>query len=278
MSVYIYGLRCPLMNEIRYIGKSTNPTKRAKAHVRSAIRGDYHHHTSRWLRKLIGEGLEPTLEIIRQVRPDERWQDVERAEISAAIERGCRLTNSTAGGEGLDYIDPEAGAIYRAKLSATMKGLWNRPERREEARQRSLDAWGDEEITKRRIASLKAFYDVPENKDRAGEISRAIGARPEVKAKRSSSVRKSWEGDDGDNRRRNIASGDHNKRLVESALAKWADPIKRDQLHQALRRPEVRAKQSQRAKDRATPEYRAMMAEKTRLSWEKRRLLKGQSR
>lgn len=269
MTIYIYGLRCPLANEIRYVGKSTNPQKRARSHMLSALRSDYNHHTARWLRKLASDGNEPILEIIREVAHAERWQDVEREEIAAALARGCRLTNSTLGGEGLDYIDPEDDAAYRANLSASLKRLWSSPERREEARQRSVALHADPEISGRRATSLRDFYKIPENKARASAIASEVNSRPEVKAKKAKSVAQSWVG--SDERRAGIANGEHNRKLSESAKARWSDPELRAQALDAINSEAARAKKSQRAIERATPEYRAMMAEKTRLSWEKRR-------
>jgi hypothetical protein len=41
MKIYIYGLRCPITGDIRYIGKSVNPAKRRLHHLGAAARGEY---------------------------------------------------------------------------------------------------------------------------------------------------------------------------------------------------------------------------------------------
>jgi hypothetical protein len=65
------------------------------------------------------------------------------------------------------------------------------------------------------------------------------------------------------------------QKMSEAAKARWSDPIKGERARQSASSPARRRQLSDSAYKRATPEYRAMMAEKTRLSWEKRRQSKG---
>lgn len=272
MAVYIYGLKCPLANCIRYVGKSQAPTKRLIAHITHARTGYYKHHTSSWIRKLLRMGLQPELVILYEVRPSERWQDVERKFIADASLLGWKLTNSTAGGEGLDYIDPVAERKYRAKLSASMTELWNRPERRIEARERSLKAWADPEVTHRRVAALRATYATPAMKEKLSKTSADVGARPEVKAKRSASLKASWaDGKRNAKRMASLSSIETRGKMSASAKARWADPEKGEAIRRIRSSAESRENYRKVARARSTPEYRAAAAERTRKSWEKRR-------
>lgn len=269
--IYIYGLHCPIEGVIRYIGKSINPKKRLCAHIGGALRGEYNHHTARWLRKLQADDLAPELVILRELTDGECWQDVERELIASADANGWRLTNSTAGGEGLDYIDPEAKAIYAAKVSASLKKVWGTPEAKKFASARAVSMWADPEITERRLASQKQAVRRPEVRARNLEVLAELASRPDIQAKKAASCVASWTGEAGKKRRQRASSEENRAKLSQAAIAKWADPEKSAALRAAASSPARRAKISESAIRRATPEYRAMMAEKTRQSWEKRR-------
>lgn len=266
--VYIYGLVCPIAGVIRYVGKSINPEKRLAYHISAAINCTSDHHAARWLRKLANIELMPELVILHHVGPDERWQDVERAFIASAGERGWKLTNSTAGGEGLDYIHQADKDRYLANISAAMKELWNTPERREEARQRSLKSWADPEIAERRIASLRATGATNEFKDKMSAASIEINARADVKAAKSASMKAMWADPDRSvNNRAGLSNADTRTKMSASAKARFEKPGAKAFLSTAQRRQNV----ANGCKARSTPEYRAMMAEKTRQSWIKRK-------
>jgi predicted GIY-YIG superfamily endonuclease len=152
-TIYIYGLKCPTDNVIRYVGKSIDPEKRLKGHVSGAKNYAYDHHTARWIRKLISSGSRPELVLLHKVGENERWQDVERAFIASAVERGWKLTNSTRGGEGLDYINGADRAWWLLRCSIAQSAIWDEPGRREEQGKRSQKNWN------REIACSYAYAD-----------------------------------------------------------------------------------------------------------------------
>lgn len=268
MANYIYGLVCPIAGVVRYVGKSTRPQARLRAHIHGAVREAYDHHTSRWLRKLKAADLEPTLIILHEVAEGERWQDAERAFIASAPDRGWKLTNSTAGGEGLDYIDPEADARYRANLSAAMTKVWGTPERRLVAQARSRKFYSDPVASAAKAAAVRKAYERPEVLARASEINREIGSRPEVKAAKSQKAKAAWSDPITGSKRRATFKADATRaKMSASAKARFAEPGAKAYLST----PEQRAKLSAAAQRRSTPEYRAMMAAKTAASWKKRK-------
>lgn len=270
--IWIYGLKCPIAGVIRYVGKSENPHKRFIKHIAAANRNEADHHTSRWLRKLIAQGLRPELVILREVGEKERWQDVEREFIAMAEMQGWRLTNSTAGGEGLDYLDPVAKAKYLANLSRSMRFLWNKPERRIEAKERSLKSWSDKECRERRLISLRRNGESIQFRQKMAKVNKKIHERPEVKIKHAEAIKLSW-ADPEKNARRiaALSSEETRQKMSEKAKARHEDPQKRAAFMAVHGSAECKEKKRLAALRRATPEYRAMMAEKTRLSWEKRR-------
>lgn len=225
MANHIYVLHCPIAGTVRYVGKTKNPAKRLKSHVSAARTNAYKHHTSAWIRKLLSVGLEPVLEIVQTLQDGESWQEAEKTLIAAGAAKGWKLTNSTTGGEGLDYICPEAAAAYKANLSAAMSKLWNLPERKEEARQRSLAAWADPEVSARRKASQEAARLTVETQAKYVAAGLEIGSRPEVKEKRSLSLKKAWA--DPQQKAKWVAATttpDVKKKQSESKLASWKNP------------------------------------------------------
>lgn len=271
MTVFIYGLECPVERTIRYVGKSTNPAMRLRAHISGAQRRAYDHHTARWIRRLLDDGLRPALVILREVQEGERWQEIEREFIASAETKGWRLTNSTAGGEGLDYLNPEDEARYRANLKRAMDAYNATPEGKARFR-RMIDATLEPEALARRNAAIREVKAKPEFRVKMSAVGREINSRPEVKAAKSKASAAMWR--DPEMRARFMAGNASPEKKAKQSAAKkasWADPVVGAKLRSIHASEEVRRKKSEAAKRRATPEYRAMMAEKTRLSWEKRR-------
>jgi len=92
--VFIYGLQCPITEQIRYIGKSNKPKKRYTNHLND--KNDY--HRNRWINKLKSLGLKPMLVIIDEV--DECfWEEFEIKYIRLFKSFGADLVNTTGGGD-----------------------------------------------------------------------------------------------------------------------------------------------------------------------------------
>jgi hypothetical protein len=116
---YVYLLLCPETGNIRYVGKTVNPSTRLRDHHRDT-KDLPHLHKSRWLKKLQGRGLSPEMEIV------ETCEDVdgsarEKVWIAAGRKAGWPLTNISEGGDGFQpgHI---VSAETAAKISASNKG------------------------------------------------------------------------------------------------------------------------------------------------------------
>lgn len=92
-TTFIYALKCPISEKIRYIGKANNPKKRYNNHV--CDKNDY--HKNRWLNLLKEKGLKPELIIIDEV-DYLLWEEYEIKYIKLFKSFGADLVNSNNGG------------------------------------------------------------------------------------------------------------------------------------------------------------------------------------
>lgn len=229
MTDYIYALKCP-QGEIRYIGKSTDPSARLRSHVSRARSGETKHHASNWIRSLLAKGLYPQVEIVFRVPEGEPWEPYEIRMIAEFKAEGHRLTNSTGGGDGFFDISPEALAKrvaahqitrmrpeYRARISAIMTEVRNRPDFKEKMSAKLMETWQNEVSRQNMLAGMrseqgvenrsqasKKRYEDPEQVALHAERSRLAalgnpegfaafqqaGQTPEAKAKRRASLAK----------------------------------------------------------------------------------------
>ncbi len=95
-TTFIYLLRCPETNTIRYIGKANNPNKRYTEHMRKDRTAST--HKINWIQSLLNKGLKPVLEILKEV-PMNEWKMWEKYYIEL-YRKKFDLTNYTEGGEG----------------------------------------------------------------------------------------------------------------------------------------------------------------------------------
>jgi group I intron endonuclease len=96
MTTKIYVLIDPNNNQVRYVGKSNNPTKRYYKHCKFT---NVKTHKNNWINKLLTEGKKPILCVIDEVSINE-WVFWEMYWISQMKAWGFNLTNSTIGGDG----------------------------------------------------------------------------------------------------------------------------------------------------------------------------------
>jgi hypothetical protein len=189
--VKIYGLVCPLACRVRYIGKSISPRKRLSAHISCATRNAYDHHTARWIRKIVSLGLQPSLIILEEVAEGVDWRSVERRWIAKATSEGWPLTNTTAGGEGLDYIDPEAEERYKLNHRNAMKS-YACTEKGRAGIAKMAQASMAPDVRRQAAARLRQTFSDPDVKARLGRSISEAQNRPETKAKRSGSLKAAW--------------------------------------------------------------------------------------
>lgn len=276
MTTYIYGLQCPLSGDVRYIGKSIAPTKRINAHIRGAVSFSYDHHTARWLRKLAAENLRPVLTILEEVKAGEDWRSIERSWIERARTAGWPLTNTTAGGEGLDYIDQGAKAAYLRNLSAAAKARMQTEAGRENLRKMNAAGLAPA-VRAKRVAGLMAAWSDPQRRQAMESALRAMQNDPRARKKQSIASGARWAADHA-GMVAEIWTPESRAKHRASRIAAWADHASRERMMTARWTPEARAKQaaevlSRKEKIQAamTPEVRAKQAAKLKETWAKRK-------
>jgi len=125
---YIYVLRDPRNNAVRYVGFTQKTlSKRLSGHV-SQRNGK--NHRAHWIKQLYDLGLRPIIQpIFTWDDPGIKWQLVERNWIKELRAIGWKLTNTTDGGEGMLGYSPSIET--RQKHSAAITGRKHSPEARE---------------------------------------------------------------------------------------------------------------------------------------------------
>lgn len=198
MTDYIYALLCP-EGEIRYIGKTTNPASRLRAHISKARSGETKHHAANWIRSLLNRGEKPTVEVLLEVPEGEPWEPYEVRLISEFRDQGHRLTNSTGGGDGFFDLSAESMAKrveaqkvtkstpeFRERISAIMSEVRSSPEFRAAASARIKATWQNAEIRARYMAGMQT----PEAKENRSKATRKRYEDPEQRALHAERSRK----------------------------------------------------------------------------------------
>lgn len=94
--IFIYGLVDIIKNELKYIGKSTVPEVRYRKHLQESKNKKT--YKDRWINSLLEKNYKPEMFIIDEVYEDE-WVFWEKHYISYYKFIGCKLTNSSEGGD-----------------------------------------------------------------------------------------------------------------------------------------------------------------------------------
>ncbi len=290
-TVYIYGLKCPIAGVVRYIGKSIDPQRRLKQHIKDARGKRYRYYATHWLRKLLAARLVPELVIIRILQDGENWQEVEREVIAQYKAEGMPLVNTAIGGEGVEWLDKEAYARHLEKQRTFLKELYGTPEKKTEQAERSRAQWADPEKRQKMIDALRLNGASPEYRRKMSEIGKLSHSGEEYK--RGASVRAKLQRSDPEKeaallrafreaqpkRRESIlrttatpeykvmrarVNKEINARPETSAAksasmtARWKDPATASRLRAGISNPETRKKMSAGMKrSRSTPEARA---------------------
>lgn len=274
MTVYIYALKCP-KGEVRYIGKTNEPTQRLCKHISGARTHKEHHHNANWIRSLLAIGEVPTMEVLCAVPKNETWQETEKYFIDIYRAMGFRLTNILEGGGAEFDVSPEAIAARAAKAKIAR----STPEYKAKMGKISSDCWADPVL---RAARLKAMAEArlkPGHHEKRVAAGKEVGSRPEVKAKRSIGIKASFA--DG-SREITIMRPEIKAKRVAGMKARWDKEEEKEKMRQALLDPERQAvmqeaAHSPEAKDKRAakmfgiqrdPDYLANQSAKTKANWQ----------
>jgi group I intron endonuclease len=107
--IYIYSLKHPITNEVRYIGKTTSPKRRYNEHIYKLNKND---HKTNWIKSLLSQGLKPIMEVVEESN-ENIWEEREKFWIT----QFDNLTNLTDGGGSYQMTDE-----VKKKISNSNKG------------------------------------------------------------------------------------------------------------------------------------------------------------
>lgn len=116
---HIYGLVCPLTNQIRYIGKANNLSNRRKEHHQlSRLNRESNNHRKNWILKLLSLDLKASIVLLEEVEID-KWQEREKFWIKKYRQTGF-LTNYLEGGNGSTYVPKTISEETKIKISKSV--------------------------------------------------------------------------------------------------------------------------------------------------------------
>lgn len=100
---YVYALIDPRTGEPRYVGQTEDPTHRMNSHINVVLRYPPEHGPTNalanWIRSLLGEDLEPEIQIL---------ETATKRDVSAAEERWVIALNA----EGADLLNDKLSGLY----------------------------------------------------------------------------------------------------------------------------------------------------------------------
>jgi predicted GIY-YIG superfamily endonuclease len=199
--MFIYALRDPRDNEIRYIGITNNLSRRLSWHIRKSK--TLHRYSSRWIKGLTDAGYSPLIEILETVELQSEAYAAEKRWIQCGIEQGWQLTNHTEGGEGtpgLHWTDKQKQAFseqkkgskftdaHRAALSFAQKERLERGE----SHVRTGMKHSQETKEKQRNAKLGKKMS-NESKQKHSEQSKSSWKDPDIRARRIAGLKAYWD-------------------------------------------------------------------------------------
>lgn len=155
--IYIYTLSDPRSGSIRYIGKTKNIQARLNAHISKAKAHHVDHHCARWIRGLLAEGVTPHMSVLQELPSGADWQRAEADAITRHRAMGHELTNLTGGGDGFHDCPPE---VLKRRGESRRRTLSD-PEKRAEFVDRLAEARATPEVRAKKSASVKAAWGDP---------------------------------------------------------------------------------------------------------------------
>lgn len=119
-TVYFYTLKCPITNDVKYVGRSVNPDGRYRQHIHSGKCEGHKDKKGAWIKSLLDKDLKPIMEIIDKLENYKDIEEVKRKEEFLILEfrKTCDLKNDRDIVENGYNFSKES----RQKMSDAQKG------------------------------------------------------------------------------------------------------------------------------------------------------------
>jgi len=136
----VYVLKCPITNNIRYVGQTVVPIKqRLNKHISDSRRNK--RHISCWVCSLLDKGLKPTIEMVERLDVS-KLDDREIYYIDFYKKQGFDLTNADLGGQGRRVFSQQT----KDKIAATLTGKKQSQETKDKRSVSSKATWSNPEL------------------------------------------------------------------------------------------------------------------------------------
>lgn len=269
-TVYIYGLFDPRNMELRYIGKTKDLKDRLRNHLR--LVNDTRckdHHNYRWIRQLLDEGLEPSIEALEEVSVDS-WRDAEQTWIAECRKFGVRLTNMTKGGDSFPdgYVPHNKGGTISEWQKSRIREYNLNKKVSDETRQKQRESHLGKTLPREQVRKIaeanRGKVMSPEARKKISEAHKGMTISEETRQKliQWGKGKKLTE-----EHRRKIAEAGKGRKQTEETKEKLR------QIHLGKKYPEEFGKKiSERQRGRKlTEEHKAKIREGNKRNWTKRK-------
>ena len=157
---YLYGLYCPINNDLKYIGITTYSLKsRLNAHLKKPTNS----YIKNWFVDLQEKSLKPNILLIKECKTYDELLQCEILEIKKCRENNYFLYNISDGGD----INPMFGKHHtnesKEKISIIQKGRKRSDEEKEKQKERLKQLWNDENWSS--IVRKKYFFKIEDIKE-----------------------------------------------------------------------------------------------------------------
>jgi len=168
---YLYGLYCPIYNDLRYIGITTGSLKgRLNAHLKKPT----NLYIKNWFEELQEKSLKPNILLIKECKTYDDLLQSEILEIKKCRESNYFLYNISDGGD----INPMFGRHHtkesKEKISIIQKGRKRSSEEKEKQKERLKELWNDEQwanIVREKFLNRKKRFGFNHSKETKKKIS-----------------------------------------------------------------------------------------------------------
>lgn len=125
-SLYVYILRCPLTQEIGYVGVSTHPKQRITSHCSITHQKKQKSRLSKWLLNILTQKQKPSMIIIEVLPNDPRvWELRENFWIRFYRLCGFELMNTKPGGHKPPQYNEYGYELYNNRKQQTLRKRLN---------------------------------------------------------------------------------------------------------------------------------------------------------
>lgn len=184
---FVYVLLCPKCGCPRYVGKTTKGEKRIREHAKGSKCTDSSRYKKHWVQSLKDQGLMFDWVKLCTLPSKEGLAEAERYWISFFKDRGCPLTNLSAGGDG-GTLGISCSDEKKAKISAANKGHAVSQEQRDQISKTLTGRANPYANTQAQRAWLDELHTIPPFKDQHGRIYTSLKQAAETHKLSSSNI------------------------------------------------------------------------------------------